>query len=340
MKKIFSNNIGFTLVELMVAVGISAVVVIPMTMLMDSTSQKAKTQIEKTSIGITDVIMAQNMIVGDLADAEPSFNFLNVMAEVGDAKDAPSDCVTFPRKNFWEKTYKNSCLPWVISLDSDGDEFVLLKKVTNPTRTAIHFTPDRFFDLSGNVAGGTLSFSSGRFVNQLMKPDPQTKKSACLGKDFLKVSSLGDFFVMEGGVLKPLQYALILPCAETSSDLEPLTSSLVLPFSKDGCRDKSLYTGVRRLETFFRCMPLAGGLANAVAEPVEFIRYRIIKNKTNSKIVTLKLVREKGTIPEGSSSFVPESSVTLIEDFGSLKFYRNITTQSLIKFKISKKQNI
>ncbi len=340
MKNIFSNKKGFTLVELMVAIGISAVVVIPMTMLMDSTSQKTKTEIEKTSIGITDVIMAQNMIVGDLADAGPSFNFLNVIAETGNSQDAPHDCVTYPRKNFWEKTYKNSCLPWVISLDSEGDEFIFLKKVTNPNRTTIHFTPDRFFDLGSHVAGGILSFSSGRFVSQLMKPDPQTKKSACFGKDFLKVASLGDYSNMEGGVLKPLQYALILPCTETSSNLEPLTSPLVSTFSKDGCRDKSLYTGVKRLETFFRCMPLAGGLANVLAEPVEFIRYRIIKNKSNTKVDTLKLVREKGRITEGSSTFVPDSSVTLIDDFGSLKLYRNITTQSLIKFKISKKQNI
>lgn len=340
MKNNFKNSKGFTLVELMVAVGISAVVVIPMTMLMSSNSQKAKTQIEKTSIGLTDVIQAQDMIVQDLSEAEPSFNFLNLTAENGDLESAPKDCINYTRKNFWEKTLKNSCTPLSITLENDGDEFIILKKVTGSTRTAVHFTPDRFFDLKPNVAGGTLVFSAERFINQLMKIDSTTQKAACVGKDYLKVSSLGDFSIMDGGTLKSIQYSLILPCAETVSALSPLVSPLISTFSKDGCKDKSLYSGIKRLETFFRCMPVAGGLANTLAESVEFIRYRLVNTSTKPKVIKLKLVREKGLFKEGSNNFTVSSSVGLIEDFGSLTFFRNLTSQSLVKFKITKKQSL
>lgn len=334
MNKIFSNPNGFSLTELMIAIGMSVAIIVPTALVLNRNAHKTITQLENQSTKISDIVQAQSIIVNDLSSSEPSFNFLKVPAHAMENVEVSPGCFNYQRHNFWEKTDQNSCTPLSIVLAKDGDSFIFLKNKQGPSRTPIHFTPDRFFDLTkADTAGSDLFFSSDRFVDFLMKPDVKTKRSACIENDYLKISSLGDFTVLDAGQPRTAQYALILPCVSESSKIKPIDSSFIYNFVKDGCRDKEIYSGVKRVETFFRCMPMAGGLANSLAVPVELIRYKVVVSTNAAKKEVKRLVRERGTLDSGDK-FIPTSTLILMGDFQSIVFYREATSQSLIKFKI------
>jgi len=359
------NNRGVSLVEMIVGLAMMAVIFLAVETYMRSTNKTVKGVTEDMQAQIL-TLGAEKIILNDIANVNPSFNYLNTPDDDGNQ---------FFSLDYVDVCEADDCGRKLTLSVPDGSEYsdqamyMIVVKGVGGERLSWAVPPHKVFNSSNNYAGINYQVADEDF--SISKTD---RTDSPWAKDRLLIlSSNVSYYDCLNGVLsssttcnftcagsnncnKPLKrqfkilgvvnededelsYVAITDSIHSAANLRLKhfkncrkgTNNLCVPASVNLVGGT---TGIITPKIFFEQMPVYPGLDNrSTLQPVELVKYYLYRQDGADKDKTV-LIRESATYQGGSLKFT--KSHKLLFGLESIEFTRENISQSGIGMKINR----
>lgn len=310
------NQKGFTLIEVMIAVGLLGALALMSSSIMTIT-MKTQQKIKEASLLATETLLAEGAIYADLRNLDSSFGQITMQDK--DHLNFFDDFADVP------ETYLKTAASRAVILNDEADAFVFIQ--------------------SDASAGPTLIYDPAMAYKVGEIPDSVTTAATL---DFISLNQNNIIFDQRPNFWKNGQYLFL----DTSTKLRPVTDGAynfltaprsisflgvvrdqrILPATElNGyLNQKDPLTGkiINSADEFFRNLSSSGGAPPLVRiRAIKFVRYYL--EKMNGK-KTFKLMKATTDANGVSRPFM------LIDNVETVEFKRPLVNQKIIQFKINK----
>ena len=314
------NQKGFSLVEVSIAMGISAVILaVVVTMIFDMT--KNQKELSNKLAATVDALLGENSIFVDLRNIEPSFNNINV----------PDDS----NASFFEYY-------------PDLPEGLISRKLSRTITLQLSGKTEFYFLQSDPISGPMLVYNPSMAYN--IGPPPTSVASAAtldfvsLNRNNLVLNQRPQFWV-NGKTLMIDTPVRIRPVVNNVVDLmvPPRSPAFIGQVQGQALNLDSRFTGmfnyshpqtgvpIQTADQFLRTMPsMGGGSSYARIRPVRLVRYYIEKQKDSNYADAAVLY--KSVYADGAFS----APFLIMDQIKSIQFQRDTVNQKVMTFSLQK----
>lgn len=308
-KNKFLNEGGFTLVELVVAMGLSSIVVGAATYMLGD-NQKFQALLGKKIERSADLTLGRSVIYRDLRLASPSFYFFKEKSKFFKFSDygetAPTNCVTMTGSDaeFWYTTLQPACRGLEMILEEPGDSFYVA--IENKKKGA-----------GGQILSPEDVFSSDKIDKTKMKDWLKTKFGDELAKGTFKIRASTSMMIGE----QMRSYGAIF----SGDSLKLVNNGSLYDIPEDFCQTSKLAGGsITSLEAFLKCLP-GNGIPRVNVVPINLVKYQVAEKDGNGSCQPIKYLHRTTTI-NGQDS----AGLGILENLTTIRFYRDNTATTSI----------
>lgn len=310
-KKLLKNSHGFSMVEMLIAMGLSAIV-IGAANYMIGDNHKYQALIGKKMEQSSDLTLGRAIIYKDLRLSSPTFYFFNTKAnfyEFGDYDESrPSNCMTFSgtEKEFWFTTLRQACRGLEIKLSAVGDSFWVAAEDNATGSGGTMLSPEDVIPGASIDKDALHDFLVNSNIMVSGKADRNYKVQASTS------ILIGDQLRSYGAIFN----------ADT---LELVYKDVLYDIPDDFCKTSKLAGGqINSLEDFLRCLP-GSGVPRVKVTPINLIKYEVAKKDGKGPCGKVTYL-QRTTTRSGRS----DAGFGLLDNLSSVRFYRDNTASTSI----------
>ncbi|MCK5073672.1 MAG: prepilin-type N-terminal cleavage/methylation domain-containing protein [Bacteriovoracaceae bacterium] len=261
---ILKENNGFSMAELMIALGISGLLAYGISHLSNSVTKNLKS-LELKSDTIISEAFARKLLVEDVMKTNPSFNFIKSIGVFNDSETKNEHCISTKNAKpyFWQVTSEDYCKSVAINLTADKDSFGFFafdgstfeKKGNRVYKKAILESPSIFYNTSPS-----LNYSSSK-LRKVFSDNGHMKNG-----NLVKIQGITPMIDSLGN---SRDYAYLLGVVNNSIKRAKFDS--IWKPANSQCKENP----DSALDNFLRCIQSAGAMARVFVIPVRYVEYQL-----------------------------------------------------------------